>query len=154
MNSQLEKLKNELDEAVNNPNSNMEDLTKIACNIDNEIEKLYKPKVSQEEIERLLNADQAMVMILNIKSDLLDYYYNISLEELEILAQNIYDYCCLMVNEIPEQEIMSYITMKSAKYYNELSVESREKMTVEFNVKFFKHLISKYKKIIKSNKKS
>ncbi len=154
MNSQLEKLKNELDEAVNNPNSNMEDLTKIACNIDNEIEKLYKPKVSQEEIERLLNADQAMVMILNIKSDLLDYYYNISLEELEILAQNIYDYCCLMVNEIPEQEIMSYITMKNAKYYNELSVESREKMTVEFNVKFFKHLISKYKKIIKSNKKS
>lgn len=154
MNSQLEKQKNELDEAVNNPNSNMEDLTKIASNIDNEIEKLYKPKVSQEEIERLLNADQAMVMILNIKSDLLDYYYNISLEELEILAQNIYDYCCLMVNEIPEQEIMSYITMKSAKYYNELSVKSREKMTVEFNVKFFKHLISKYKKIIKSNKKS
>ena len=154
MNSQLEKSKNELDEAVNHPNSNMEDLTKIACNIDNEIEKLYKPKVSQEEIERLLNADQAMVMILNIKSDLLDYYYNISLEELEILAQNIYDYCCLMVNEIPEQEIMSYITMKNAKYYNELSVESREKMTVEFNVKFFKHLISKYKKIIKSNKKS
>ena len=49
---------------------------------------------------------------------------------------------------------MSYITMKNAKYYNELSVESREKMTVEFNVKFFKHLISKYKKIIKSNKKS
>ena len=74
--------------------------------------------------------------------------------ELEILAQNIYDYCCLMVNEIPEQEIMSYITRKSAKYYDQLSEESREKMTIEFNIKFFKHLISKYKKIIKSNKKS
>lgn len=154
LNSQLEKLKNELDEAVNNPDSNMEDLTKIACNIDKEIEKLYKPKVSQEEIEKLLNTEQAMIIILNIKSDLLEHYYNISLVELEILAQNIYDYCCLMVNEIPEQEIMSYITRKSAKYYDQLSEESREKMTIEFNIKFFQHLISKYEKIIKSNKKS
>lgn len=154
LNSQLEKLKNELDAAANNPDSNMEDLTKIACNIDKEIEKLYKPKVSQEEIEKLLNTDQAMIIILNIKSDLLEHYYNISLVELEILAQNIYDYCCLMVNEIPEQEIMSYITRKSAKYYDQLSEESREKMTIEFNIKFFKHLISKYEKIIKSNKKS
>ncbi len=154
MNQEIEKLKNELDEAVNNPDSNMEDLTKIACNIDKEIEKLYKPKVSQEEIEKLLNTDQAMIIILNIKSDLLEHYYNISLVELEILAQNIYDYCCLMVNEIPEQEIMSYITRKSAKYYDQLSEESREKMTIEFNIKFFQHLISKYEKIIKSNKKS
>ena len=53
LNSQLEKLKNELDAAANNPDSNMEDLTKIACNIDKEIEKLYKPRVSQEEIEKL-----------------------------------------------------------------------------------------------------
>ena len=44
LNSQLEKLKNELDAAANNPDSNMEDLTKIACNIDKEIEKLYKPR--------------------------------------------------------------------------------------------------------------
>jgi hypothetical protein len=154
LNSQLEKLKIELDETVSNPNSNMRDLTKIACSIDQEIEELYISKVSQEEIEKLLNTDQAMVIILNIKSDLLEHYYNISLEELEILAQNIYDYCCLMVNEIPRQEIISYITMKSGKYYDELSEESRAKMTIEFNIKFFKHLISKYKKIIKSNKKS
>ena len=152
MNSQIEKLKNELDQAVNNPDSNMDDLTKIACSIDKEIEKLYKPKVSQEEIEKLLNTEESMIMIINIKSDLLEHYYNISLIELEILAQNIYDYCCLMVNGIPEQEIMSYITKKSAKYYDELSEENREKMTLEFNIKFFKHLISKYIKIIKRNK--
>ena len=154
MNSQLEKLKIELDETVSNPNSNMRDLTKIACSIDQEIEELYISKVSQEEIEKLLNTDQAMVIILDIKYDLLEHYYNISLEELEILAQNIYDYCCLMVNKIPRQEIISYITMKSEKYYYKLSEESRAKMTIEFNIKFFKHLISKYKKIIKSNKKS
>lgn len=154
LSSQIEKLKNELEQSVNNPDSNMEDLTKIACNIDKEIEKLYKPKVSQEEIEKLLNTEQAMIIKLNIKSDLLEHYYNISLVELEILAQNIYDYCCLMVNKIPEQEIMSYITTKSAKYYDELSEESREKMTIKFNIKFFKHLISKYTKIIESNKKS
>lgn len=54
MNSQLEKLKNELAEVVNNPDSNMEDLTKIAYNIDKEIEKLYKLRVSQGKIEKLL----------------------------------------------------------------------------------------------------
>ena len=80
MNSQLEKLKIELDETVSNPNSNMRDLTKIACSIDQEIEELYISKVSQEEIEKLLNTDQAMVIILDIKYDLLDHYYNISLE--------------------------------------------------------------------------
>ena len=53
MNSQLEKLKIELDETVSNPNSNMRDLTKIACSIDQEIEELYISKVSQEEIEKL-----------------------------------------------------------------------------------------------------
>lgn len=154
LNSQLEKLKNDLDSAINNPHSNMEDLQRVSCNIDKEIEKLYKSKAKQEEIEKLLHTEQTTTIITNIKSDILEYYYNISLIELEILAQNIYDYCCLMVNDIPEQEIMSYIVSKSAKYYKELTEECKNKMTIQFNIKFFKYLISKYTKIMKSNKQS
>lgn len=152
MNLEIEELKTELEQAMNNPDSTKEDLTKIACNIDKKIEKLYKPKISQEKIEKLLNTEQALIIKKNVKSDLLEQYHNISLVELEILAQNIYDYCCLMVNGIPKQEIVSYITRKGSQYYDKLSEESREKLTLEFDIKFLKCLISKYKIIIKSNK--
>lgn len=155
MNSQIEKLKNELDEAINNSDSNMEDLTKIACNIDKEIEKLYKPKVSQEKMKELLkDTAQSKIIILNIKSDLLDHYYNISIIEMEILSRNIYDYCCLMANDVPTQEIISYITEQNKKYYDQLSEKDRNNMTVDFNIKFFKYLIKKYTTVLKSNKKS
>lgn len=154
MNQEIEKLKNELEHAVNNPNSNMEDLTKIACNIDSEIEKLYKPKLIKEKIEELLHTEESTKIIIKVKSDLLDHYYNISIIELEILAQNIYDYCCLMVNGFSQQEIIGYITETNAKYYDKLSKEDKNKMTIEANLKFFKYLISKYTKIIESNKQS
>lgn len=148
MNSELEKAKNELEDAINN-SSDIEKIFKISSKIDKEIEKLYKDKLNKEEIEKMLDAEQSREVIVNIKSDLLNRYYNISPIELDILSRNIYDYCCLMANDVPEQEIVSYITKKNSKYYDQLSEKARNSMTVEFNVKYFKHLILKYTKILK-----
>lgn len=153
MNYKLEKATNELEEAVNS-SCDFEKIYNISCEIDQIIAETYKTNTRKEKLDKLINTEQARTIIVNIKSDILDYYYNISPLELEILSQNIYDYCCLMVNEIPEQEIMSYITTKNAKYYDQLSEEDRNKMVIDHNIKFFKHLTSKYIKILKSNKQS
>ena len=59
-----------------------------------------------------------------------------------------------MVNGFSQQEIIGYITETNAKYYDKLSKEDKNKMTIEANLKFFKYLISKYTKIIESNKQS
>lgn len=41
INKKLEKLKDELDQAMENPNSTIEEITEISHNIDNEIIELY-----------------------------------------------------------------------------------------------------------------
>lgn len=41
MNKKIEKLKDELQQAIENPNNTIEKITEISCNIDKEIEKTY-----------------------------------------------------------------------------------------------------------------
>lgn len=47
MNSELEKLKKELELALQNPNIDMEELTQISCKIDEEIEKKLKKRLKK-----------------------------------------------------------------------------------------------------------
>lgn len=151
----LEKLKKDLAQAVNNPNTTKEELIEISSNIDSEIEKSYIKNITPEDkYKKYIDKTDRKKIILQIRSNLEQIYYNISTFELDILSENIYDYCCLMVHKIPKQDIIRYILEKGTKYYNKLSEEEKSRMTIEPNIRIFKALIKKYSKILESNKES
>lgn len=102
--------------------------------------------------ENIINTNNKREILTMIKSDILDFCSEITLLELEFLSENIYDYCCLMVNQITENKIMWYITRKNAEYYNRVSERDREKFCFKFELKLIQNLIKKYIKILKNQK--
>ena len=152
MSSKLEILKNELDEAVNNSKS-IEELQSISCKIDEEIETNYLQLSNINAYKKYLDRQDRLEVISQIQKNLLDIYYNISQLELNILSENIYDYCCLMVHHIPKQKITRYILDKNSRLYDSLSEEQIKKMKIEANIKVFKFLIAKFTKVLRENNK-
>lgn len=152
MSSKLEILKNELDEAVKNSKS-FEELQSISCKIDEEIETNYLQLSNISAYKKYLDRQDRLEVISQIQKNLLDIYYNISQLELNILSENIYDYCCLMVHHIPKQKITRYILDKNSRLYNSLSEEQIKKMKIEANIKVFKFLIAKFTKVLRENNK-
>lgn len=102
--------------------------------------------------ENIINTNNKREILTMIKSDILDFCSEITLLELEFLSENIYDYCCLMVNQITENKIMWYITRKNAKYYDQVSEGDREKFCFKFDLKQMQELIKKYIKILEEKK--
>ena len=102
--------------------------------------------------ENIINANNKREILTMIKSDILDFCSEITLLELEFLSENIYDYCCLMVNQITDTKIMWYITRKNAKYYDQVSEGDREKFCFKFDLKKMQELIKKYIKILEEKK--
>ena len=152
MSSKLEILKNELDEAVKNSKS-FEELQSISCKIDEEIETNYLQLSNISAYKKYLDRQDRLEVISQIQKNLLDIYYNISQLELNILSENIYDYCCLMVHRIPKQKITRYILDKNSRLYDSLSEEQIKKMKIEANIKVFKFLIAKFTKVLRENNK-
>ena len=152
MSSKLEILKNELDEAVKNSKS-IEELQSISCKIDEEIETNYLQLSNINAYKKYLDRQDRPEVISQIQKNLLDIYYNISQLELNILSENIYDYCCLMVHHIPKQKITRYILDKNSRLYDSLSEEQINKMRIEANIKVFKFLIAKFTKVLRENNK-
>lgn len=152
MSSKLEILKNELDEAVKNSKS-FEELQSISCKIDEEIETNYLQLSNINAYKKYLDRQDRLEVISQIQKNLLDIYYNISQLELNILSENIYDYCCLMVHRIPKQKITRYILDKNSRLYDSLSEEQIKKMKIEANIKVFKFLIAKFTKVLRENNK-
>ena len=152
MSSKLEILKNELDEAVKNSKS-FEELQSISCKIDEEIETNYLQLSNISAYKKYLDRQDRLEVISQIQKNLLDIYYNISQLELNILSENIYDYCCLMVHRIPKQKITMYILDKNSRLYDSLSEEQIKKMKIEANIKVFKFLIAKFTKVLRENNK-
>ena len=105
-----------------------------------------------EIFDNMINKTNKREILIMIKSDILEFCGEISPIELEFLSENIYDYCCLMVNQITDTKIMWYITRKNAEYYNRVSERDREKFCFKFELKPIQNLIKKYKKILKKQK--
>ena len=84
--------------------------------------------------QKYLNRQDRAKIISQIQASLLNIYYNISQIELDILSENFYDYCCLIIYEV-------------------LTKEQRECMILEPNIKIFKLIIKKYTKVLKDNNK-
>ena len=87
-------------------------------------------------------------IIKQIKLDLINQYENIWLIELDILSNNIYDFCCLMVHHVPEDEIGKYIIYKNNYYCNILSDEYKSINLDNNTLKYFTKLKDKYINII------
>lgn len=102
--------------------------------------------------ENMINTNNKREILSMIKSDILDFCSEITLLELEFLSENIYDYCCLMVNQIAEDKIMWYITRKNAEYYNQVSERDREKFCFNFELEPMQKIIKKYIEILKKEK--
>ena len=105
-----------------------------------------------EIFDNMINKTNKREILIMIKSDILEFCGEITLLELEFLSENIYDYCCLMVNQITEDTIMWYITRKNAEYYNRVSERDREKFCFKFDLKQMQELIKKYIKILEEKK--
>lgn len=105
-----------------------------------------------EIFDNMINKTNKREILIMIKSDILELCGEISPIELEFLSENIYDYCCLMVNQITNTKIMWYITRKNAKYYDQVSEGDREKFCFKFDLKKMQELIKKYIKILEEKK--
>lgn len=107
-----------------------------------------KKEEMEKKFEKYLDREDKAQIIIQIKSDLIDKYVKISILEIEILSNNIFDFCCLFVNQISESEIYDYISYKNTCYYDSLSYEDRKKIgTVDY--KSLKKIAKKYIKLFK-----
>ena len=105
-----------------------------------------------EIFDNMINKTNKREILIMIKSDILEFCGEISPIELEFLSENIYDYCCLMVNQITDTKIMWYITRKNAKYYDQVSEGDREKFCFKFDLKKIQELIKKHIKVLEEKK--
>ena len=123
--------------------------------------KIKEIKIQQltNELEQSVNSPyidekRKLEILTQIKAELLNCCNNISIIELEMLSNNIYECCCLIIHQCTEDEILKYILYKNTHYYNKLTDEDKKKETLKINYEILKNLTDKYIKIIKSNKQS
>ena len=90
------------------------------------------------------------IIILQIKSDLLDKYTDNSILELEMLSNNIYEFSCLKAHHISEDDISRYLSHKNMHYYNKLSNQNIDNFA-NINYENLKQFIKKYVKIVESS---
>lgn len=152
---ELENAKDELEKAINDPTKSMEEITDISKRIDELIATQYILQDNNSNIEKkyakLFERKDRTIILTQIKSDILDNIKDISLIELELLATNIYDFCCLTIHHKSDSEIQEYFSYKNRLYCSKLSDEQIRNM-IKVNLQTINKLSQKYTKILKSNK--
>ena len=158
MNSELEKLKKELELALQNPNIDMEELTQISCKIDEEIEKIYLNKEKGIEYDKnykqFLDRADKELLINAISKDLIEQFKmnNLSKFNVNRTANGIYDFCCLTISGVSKADIAHFIARKGWYYYD-LIPEEENKETLTANEKYqaiIKSLQDKYVELLKN----
>lgn len=159
LNSELEKLREELEIAVNNPNMDMEKLTEISCKIDAQISELYLNKRNEnvdydKKYKKLLERNDKEELLNLISKDLTEKFNmnNMSKFDVSRTANGIYDFCCLTVHKVPESEIAHFIVRKGWYYYDLIpKEENKESLTTnEKYQEIIKDLQDKYIEILKN----
>lgn len=152
MNLKIEQLKKELEETIHNPNSSFEEITKISCKIDEEIEKEYLKKTNKfntkEQLKEYLEREDKQDIIRQIKADLLETNKVASLVGLDIISNNIYCYCCLKVHQVSEEQITDFIIYKNNNYCDIISDDEKKKATKELQLENLTEITEKYVKIL------
>lgn len=70
-----------------------------------------------EKYKSIFDREDKTKILDKIKTDISVKYKDISLLELEILSNNIYEYCCLTKNNISQDEILKYLLDRN-NFYN------------------------------------
>ena len=99
-----------------------------------------------EKYKSIFDREDKTKILDKIKTDISVKYKDISLLELEILSNNIYEYCCLTKNNISQDEILKYLLAKNNFYNNFLTNNTTEKLItiLNINVKFLNLLVKRY----------
>lgn len=159
MSPELEKLRDELEIAANNPNIDFEKISEISCKIDEKIAKLYLNKKNEnidydKKYKDILERSDKKDLLNLISRDLTERFNmnNMSKFDVSRTANGIYDFCCLTVHEVPESEIAHFIVRKGWYYYDLIpEKESKESLTTNEKYKeIIKDLQDKYIEILKN----
>ena len=159
MSPELEKLRDELEIAVNNPNMDIEKITEISCKIDEKIAELYLNQKNEgvdydKKYKKFLEREDKEELINQISQDLRENFTinNISKFDITRTANGIYDFCCLTVHEVQEGDIAHFIARKGWYYYDLIpEEENKESLTTdEKYLEIIKDLQDKYIKILKN----
>jgi len=120
--SELKYLKEALEKQVNLANSDKKSLFDLSKKIDNTVVNDYIIKTYitafRKQYGEYLERTDILEITNIIKEDIIEIYPHISDIELEMFSSNIYDYCCLLANNISEQQIIDYIMDKNRLFYN------------------------------------
>jgi len=135
-------------------NTNPKDIYKIVYNMNRYIVFKYLKHVASPRFkivcESYFKKRDKNIIIDQIKLDLEKNCTDITLFELEILSNNIYEFCCLMVHHVLPEEIGKYIIYKN-NYYNSRLFKEDTKINLDDNsLKYFTKLKNKYIRIIKN----
>lgn len=159
MSPELEKLRNELEIAANNPNIDFEKISEISCKIDEEIAKLYLNKKNEnidydKKYKDILERPDKEEILTLISKDLMTSFKmaNISKFDVNMTANGIYDFCCLTVHKISKSDIAHFIARKGWYYYDLIpGEENKESLSTDKRYKeIIKDLQDKYIEILKN----
>lgn len=152
MYSELENIRFKLDQAINSSEVNSKIICKNVNNINKTIDKKYLKNEASANFkliyEKHFDENKKASIINKIKLDLIKLYKNITTLELEILSNNIYDFCILMIYKVSPEEIGKYIIYRNNYYCNLLTNEDKR---IHFNnerLECFTKLTNKYINII------
>ncbi|MBO6244137.1 MAG: Spo0E family sporulation regulatory protein-aspartic acid phosphatase [Clostridia bacterium] len=158
MSPELEKLRDELEIAVNDPNMDFDEITKISCKIDEELSKLYLNKENEgidydKNYKDILERKDKEELLNLISKDLTEKFSMNKLSKFDVsrTANGIYDFCCLTVHGVSEGDIAHFIVRKGW-YYNDFIPEEEDKTSLTTNEKYLeiiKDLQDKYIEILK-----
>lgn len=95
-----------------------------------------------EKYKSIFDREDKTKILDKIKTDISVKYKDISLLELEILSNNIYEYCCLTKNNISQDEILKYLLDKN-NFYNKILIKNNIK-TLKIHENFLNSLVKIY----------
>jgi len=128
------------------------EINSIAYKMENYIVSRYLKKEASLIFKKIyikfFSKRQRKEILYQIKLDLVKRNINISSLELEVLSNNIYDFCCLMVHQVSLEEIGKYIKYKNNYYCERLSNKDKKIHLDNNTLKYFTELKDKYINII------
>ena len=153
---ELENLKNQLQNCVNDPNADIDKILEVSTNIDKIImkEHILKNEIDYiKKYETYIERDDKAKIMMQMRSELVEKYKIPSQKEIEIITSNFYDFCCLSANEISTNEIIKYFLYKNNKIYESTTEEERNTFVSSsiFNLKDLNELSAKYVKSLKTS---
>lgn len=158
MSPELEKLKKELEKAVDDPNMDFEKLSEISCKIDEEISKQYLNHKNEgidydKKYKDILERPDKEELLASISNDLIKAFNKDNLSKVDVsrIANSIYDFCCLTVHKVSKSDIAHFIVRKGW-YCNALIPEEENKESITDDKRYMqitKNLQDKYIEILK-----